>query len=122
MNYLRCLQHYGTVIQVMLEHSVRRVEHKMDCYQIQGHAAESGPETTAHTVLGVQQILACNNMAVISHFLYLPNLAPCDSFPFPNMKMQLKEQRSDAVEKGQAESQAMLTTLTRKGFQDCCKS
>jgi len=44
----------------------------------------------AHTALSVQQFLAINNMMVIPHPPYSPDLAPCDFFLFPRMKRQMK--------------------------------
>jgi len=44
----------------------------------------------AHTALSVQQFLAKNNMTVIPHPPYSPDLAPCDFFLFPRMKGQMK--------------------------------
>ncbi|PNF20610.1 hypothetical protein B7P43_G04271 [Cryptotermes secundus] len=46
------------------------------------------------------------------------NLAPCDFFLFPKMKIKLKGRRFDTVEEIQAETQTVLNTLTKKGFQD----
>jgi len=47
----------------------------------------------AHTALSVQQFLAKNNMTVIPHPRYSPNLAPCDFFLFHRMKGQIKGKR-----------------------------
>jgi len=38
----------------------------------------------------VQHFLAKNNMTVIPHHPYSPNLVPCDFFLFPRMKGQMK--------------------------------
>ena len=43
----------------------------------------------AHMVLSVQQFLAKNNMTIIPHPSYSPNLAPCDFILFPRMKGQI---------------------------------
>jgi hypothetical protein len=53
-------------------------------------------------------------MAVIPHPPYSPELAPCDFFLFPKMKLKLKGRRFDTIEDIQAESQRMLDTLTEK--------
>jgi len=47
----------------------------------------------AHTALRVQQFLAKNNITVIPHPPYSPDLAPCDFFLFPRMKGQMKGKR-----------------------------
>jgi hypothetical protein len=50
---------------------------------------------------------------------YSPDLAPCDFFLFPKMKLRLKGRRFDTIEEIQAESQEVLNTLTLKNFQGC---
>jgi hypothetical protein len=57
-------------------------------------------------------------MAVILHPSYSPNLAPCDFFLFPKIKLKLKGRQFDTIEKNQAESQRVLDTLTEKDFQE----
>jgi hypothetical protein len=44
-------------------------------------------------------------MAVIPHPPYSSDLAPCDFYLFPKMKLKLKGRRFDAIEEIQAESQ-----------------
>jgi hypothetical protein len=51
---------------------------------------------------------------VILHPPYCPDLAPCDVFLFPKMKLNLKGRRFDTAEEIQAESQRALDT-GRKG-------
>jgi hypothetical protein len=55
-------------------------------------------------------------MAVIAHPPYSPDLAPCDFFPFPKMKLKLKGRRFDTIEEIQAEPQRLLDTLIQKDF------
>ena len=50
---------------------------------------------------------------------YSPDLAPCDFFLFPNMKLRLKGRRFETTEKIHAESQEVIDTLTLKNFQGC---
>jgi hypothetical protein len=57
-------------------------------------------------------------MAVIPHPPYSPDLAPCDFFPFPKMKLKLTGRRFDTAEEIQAESQRVLDILTEKDFQE----
>jgi hypothetical protein len=72
----------------------------------------------AHTALAVQHFLASKNMTVVPHPPYSPDLAPCDFFLFPKMKIKLKWLRFDTVEEIQAKSQKVLKMLTQKDFQD----
>ena len=51
-----------------------------------------------------------------------PDLAPCDIFLFPNMKLRLKESRFDKTEEIHVESQGVIDTLTFENFQGCMKS
>jgi hypothetical protein len=57
-------------------------------------------------------------MAVIPHPLYSPDLAPCDFFLFPKMKLKLKGRRFVTIEEIQAKSQRVLDSLTEKTFQE----
>jgi len=57
-------------------------------------------------------------MAVILQPLYSPNLAPCNFFLFPKMKLKLKGHRFDTNEEIQAKSKRVPDTLTEKDFQE----
>jgi transposase len=57
----------------------------------------------AHTSLLVQQFLTSTKTTVIPHPLYSPDLAPCDFFIFPKMKLKLKGRRFESIEEIQAE-------------------
>lgn len=63
--------------------------------------------------------LAKNNMTVVPHSTYSPDLAPCDFFLFPKIKIALKERRFNDVEKIQADSQAMLDAVRKEEFRKC---
>jgi hypothetical protein len=56
-------------------------------------------------------------MAVIPHPPYSPDLAPCDFFLFPKMKLKLKGCQFDTSKEIQAESQRVLDTLIENDFQ-----
>jgi hypothetical protein len=71
----------------------------------------------SHTFVPTQQFLAKHEIAVIPHPSYYPDLAPCDCFLFPKVKLKLKGRRFDTIEEIQAESQSVLVTLTEKDFQ-----
>ncbi|PNF38765.1 hypothetical protein B7P43_G14029 [Cryptotermes secundus] len=71
-----------------------------------------------HTAYIVQESLAKNKMAVVPYSPYSPDLAPCDFFLFPKMKIKLKGRRFDTIEELQEETQTVLNTLTNKHFQD----
>jgi histone-lysine N-methyltransferase SETMAR len=46
----------------------------------------------AHAALLTRTFLTDNNMTVVPHPPYSPNLAPCEFFLFPKLKMKLKGQ------------------------------
>jgi hypothetical protein len=71
-----------------------------------------------HTSVITQQFLAKYEMAVIPHPPYSLDLAHCDFFLFPEMKLKLKGGRFDTIEEIQAESQRVIDTLTEKDFQE----
>jgi hypothetical protein len=75
-----------------------------------------------HTSLIVQQFLTSRNITVIPHSPYSPDLAPCDFFLFPKMKLWLKEHCFDTTEEIHTESQEVIDTLTFENFQGCMKS
>jgi hypothetical protein len=57
----------------------------------------------SHTSVPTQQFLAKRKMVVIPHPPYTLDLAPCDFFLFPKMKLGLKGRRFDTNEEIQAE-------------------
>jgi hypothetical protein len=57
-------------------------------------------------------------MAVIPNPPYSPDLAPCDFFLFPKMKLKLKGHWLDTIEEIQAESQRVFDTLTENDFKE----
>jgi hypothetical protein len=57
-------------------------------------------------------------MVVIPHTPNCSELAPCDLFLFPKMKLKLKGRRFDTIEEIQSESERVLDTLTEKDFQE----
>jgi hypothetical protein len=61
-------------------------------------------------------------MDVIPHPPYSLDLAPCDFFLFPKMKLKLKGRRFDTTEEIQAESQRVHGTLTENGFQEALQN
>jgi hypothetical protein len=59
-----------------------------------------------------------NEMAVIPHPPNSPELAPCDFFLFPKMKLKLIGSRFDTTEEIQTESERVLDTLTENDFEE----
>jgi hypothetical protein len=74
-------------------------------------------DAPSHTSVFTQQFLAIYKMSVIPHQPYSPDLAPCDFFLSPKMKLKLKGCCFDTTEEIQAKSQRVIDTLTEKDFQ-----
>ena len=62
----------------------------------------------AHRSFKVSQFLATNNMIVVPHPPYSPDLYPCDFFLFPKLKLRMKCRRFETIEEIQEESQRKL--------------
>jgi hypothetical protein len=73
---------------------------------------------SSQTSVFTQQFVAKDKMPVIPHPPYSPELAPCDFFLFPKIKLKLKGRRFDTIEEVHVESQRVLDTLTEKDNQD----
>ena len=73
----------------------------------------------AHTALSVQQFLAKNNMTVVHHPPYSPDLAPCDFFLFPHTKRQTKGQRFADVSEVKKKTLEVLKYSSTEEFQKC---
>jgi len=73
----------------------------------------------AHRTFKVSQFLAKNNMTVIPHSPYSHDLAPCDLFLFPKLKLRMKGRTFNTIEEIQEESQRVLDTFPQRDFQRC---
>jgi hypothetical protein len=73
---------------------------------------------TSHTSVLTQEFMAKNKMSVTPHSSYSPDLAPCDFFLFPKIKLKLKGRLFDSTEEIQAESQRVFDTLIEKDFHE----
>jgi hypothetical protein len=82
---------------------------------------EGSDLTSGRTTHGCS-ILTDNNMTVMPHPPYSPDLAPSDFFLFPKLKMMLKGRRFQTVEEIQRELKAILNTLGENDFQECFKN
>jgi len=73
----------------------------------------------AYTALSVQQFLPKNNMTVIPHPPYSPDLAPCDFFLFPCMKGQMKGKSFADVSEVKKKTLEILNNISTEEFQKC---
>jgi len=67
--------------------------------------------------LSVQQFLAKNNMTVIPHPPYSPDLVPCDFFLFPRMKCQMKMKHFADVSETKKKMLEVLNNISTEEFQ-----
>jgi len=58
-------------------------------------------------------------MTVCAHPPYSPDLAPCDFWIFPKVKMAMKGKRFESIQDIEAATTAQLKTLTKEDFQNC---
>jgi len=67
------------------------------------------------------EFLAQNNNTTLPHPPYSPDLAPCDFFLFPKLKIHLKGHRFRTVENVQAAATRVLNNISSKDFLYCCE-
>ena len=69
--------------------------------------------------LSVKRYLAKNNIPVMEHPPYSPDIAPCDFFLFPKIKSALKGTRFESVDAVKAKATQLLNSLTHDDLQHC---
>ena len=72
----------------------------------------------AHTSLAVREFLT-KNVTTVPHPVYSPDLAPCNLYMFPKMKLWLKGWRFISIEEIQAELQKVLNMVMPADFNEC---
>jgi len=73
----------------------------------------------AHNALSVKRYLAKNNIPVMEHPPYSPDLAQCDFFLFPKIKSALKGTRFESVDAVKAKATQLLNSITQDDLQHC---
>jgi hypothetical protein len=63
--------------------------------------------------------VAKNNIPVMEHPPYSPDLAPCDFFLFPKIKSALKGIRFESVDAVKAKAMQLLNSITQDDLQHC---
>jgi hypothetical protein len=90
----------------------------------QPQLAPSSDNTPIHISLKTPEFVTNNNMVIVPHPPYLPDLAPCDFALFPKLKMKLKGRRFETASDIQRESQAVLDSIKKNNFHtvfEACK-
>jgi len=72
-----------------------------------------------HTSLLVRQFLSNKNIMVCPHPPYSPDLALCDFWLFPKVKITMKGKRFESIQDIEAAITEQLKTLTKENFQNC---
>ena len=64
-------------------------------------------------------ISVLKDITVCPHPPYSPDLAPCDFWFFPIVKMTMKGKHFESIQDTEAATTAQLKTLTKEDFQNC---
>jgi len=75
--------------------------------------------TPCHASLLVWQFLSNKNITVCPHPPYSPDLAPCNFWLFPKVKMTMKGKRFESIQDIEAATTVQLKTFTKQDFQNC---
>jgi hypothetical protein len=108
-------QHYYKEVLLRLREKVRRQRSQL--FQ-SGRWLLHHDNAPAHTALSIQEFLAEKKIPVVPHPPYSPDLAPCDFFLFPRIKMKLKGRRFDD-DTIKMNTTRELNMLSREDFQRC---
>ena len=79
---------------------------------------DNGP---AHLSNLVQQFLAKHKIVQLHQPPYNPDIAPCDFWMFPKLKMALKGKRFGDIETIQSNATRELKAIPKSAFEDCFK-
>lgn len=75
----------------------------------------------AHSSNLVQQFLARHKIKQLRQPPYSPDIAPCDYWMFPKLKMALKGKRFDDIETIQSNATRELKAIPKPAFENCFK-
>jgi transposase len=95
----------------VLRHLREDIQRKQPELWRMGNWTHHDDNAPSHRALVTREFLTHNSIITLLHPPYSPDLAPCDFFFFPKMKLQLKGRRFDRLEEIQQESQNVLGKL-----------
>ena len=75
----------------------------------------------AHSSNLVQQFFAKHKIVQLRQLSYSPDIAPCDVWMFPKLKMALKRKRFDDIQTIQSNATRELKAIPKSAFEDCFK-
>ena len=108
--------YYKNVLTTLRERVRRR---RPDMWKNASWILHHDNNTPAHNALSVKRYLAKNNIPVMEHPPYSPDLAPCDFFLFPKIKSALKGTRFESVDAVKAKATQLLNNITQDDLQHC---
>ena len=73
----------------------------------------------AHTALSVREFFVTQQITVLQHTAYSPDLAPSDFFLFPKIKEILKGRHFDDFDDIRSNTTAALKAIPQNHFQNC---
>lgn len=73
----------------------------------------------SHKAIIVQEFLTKNSTQVIEQAPYSPDMAPCDFFLFPRLKLLLRGRRFESIEDIQKNSLKELKALPQSAYEKC---
>lgn len=76
----------------------------------------------AHTALVVSQFLAKNSTNIINQAPYSPDMAPCDFFLFPRLKLPLRGTRFETIEAIKENSLRELKAIPSAAYKTCMEN
>jgi histone-lysine N-methyltransferase SETMAR len=117
-------QHYYIEVLTKLRERVRRTKLRERVRRKRPELWQNGwilhqDNAPAHNALSVKQFLANKNITVTEHPPYSPDLAPCDFYLFPKIKLVLKGTNFLSVEDVKVKTTEILNSLTENDMQNC---
>lgn len=76
----------------------------------------------SHTAIIVSEFLAKNSTNVISQPPYSPDMAPCDFFLFPRLKLPLRGTRFESIEAIKENSLRELRAIPSEAYRKCMEN
>ncbi|KMQ87532.1 mariner mos1 transposase [Lasius niger] len=73
----------------------------------------------SHKAIIVQEFLAKNTTNVIDQAPYSPDMAPCDFFLFPKLKLPLRGRRFESIDAIKENSQKVLKLIPQSAYEKC---
>ena len=110
-------EYYVEVLK-RLRDAVRR---KRPCFWSSGDWLLHDDNARAHSSNLVQQFLAKHKIVQLCQPPYSPDIASCDFWMFPKLKMALKGKRFDDIETIQSNATRELKAIPKSTFEDCFK-